>query len=217
MTCGDGTAFTTEAQATLEEALAVARLGLRVCEEDGALARLTIPEAGAVTEAALEEALGMSGARFATVATAAGEHYADVTCEDGTAFRAGPETTFEAAVAGGLLGLRVCADAAALAQLTIPASGVVTQAALEAALAAATPTPTPAPQDVDGETPSGSGNSYRTWSSSTWSWWASCNIGGKSGSGSGYATAQAAGDAVFAWAATANCPAGGGKVTTFKE
>ncbi len=215
MTCGDGTAFTLESRATLAEALALARLGLGVCEDGAALERLTIPESGALTEADLEEALGVSGARFATAVTAAGEHYAAVTCEDGAAFRVGPETTFAAAVAGGLLGLRVCADAGALAHLTIPASGMVTQASLEGALAAATPTP--APEGAEEETQSVSGNSYRTWSSSTWSWWARCNIGDKSGSGSGYSTSAAAGEALFAWAATANCPAGGGKVTTFKE
>ena len=213
VTCGDGTAFTLESRATLAEALALARLGLGVCEDGAALERLTIPESGALTEADLEEALGVSGARFATAVTAAGEHYAAVTCENGAAFRVGPEASFAAAVAGGLLGLRACADAGALAHLTIPASGMVTQASLEGALAAATP----APEDAEEETQSVSGNSYRTWSSSTWSWWARCNIGDKSGSGSGYSTSAAAGEALFAWAATANCPAGGGKVTTFKE
>ena len=41
--------------------------------------------------------------------------YAEVTCDNGTSFTVGPADTLEAVLAGGLLGLKVCANGAALA------------------------------------------------------------------------------------------------------
>ena len=140
--------------------------------------------------------------RFSTTEGAGGTHTAAVTCADGTAFTVAAASTLEAALADGVLGVEVCADADALAALSVPQSGVVTRASLEAALAVSTATPTPPPQSEDDSVVTPANGSFSIWSTTTYSWSASC--GSKSGTGSGYSSWLGAAAAAGTWTA-ANC------------
>ena len=145
----------------------------------------------------------------------------------------GPASTLEDVVANGIYGLRICANGDTLAGLDL--SGTLTRAQLEAAIAAtlaALPTPkTPAdlravPEGrsagsatggAPGEEARAASGGFTVYSVTTYGWSASCRLNSTSGSGSGYSTAYAAGQALFAWAATANCPPGGGSARAFPE
>ena len=149
-----------------------------------------------------------------------GEHHASVTCEDGTKYRIGPAATLKEAISDGLFGLIVCANRNILTGLTLPEAGTsVSRSQLEThvkAILAALPTPLEIDDlsmdtgasgtSKDGVT--GQSGTYRVYSVSTWSWTGTCT-GANDGSGSGYTTATAAGNAALHWASTAGCSPGG--------
>lgn len=112
------------------------------------------------------------------------QQYVEVTCDGGRAFTVGPAGTAEAAIDNGLFGLRVCANPAALAEMSLPETGVRwTRAQLEAAMTAALAVlveplaitdlqePPSGREDAPASAVARSSNgSYTTWSVTTWGW-----------------------------------------------
>ena len=208
----------TLAQVRTALATALAELSTPLTLDD-----LTPPE---IPKRVTADSPGRAGG-FSTRVASDGQ-YADVTCDNGTTFTVGPATTLEAVLADGLLGLKVCANGGALAELSLPESGTVTRAQLESAITAVlSQLPTPLTMDDLEAPPSGRDStsarsvqarngSFSTWSSTNWSWTASCNAGGGSGAGSA-STESAAVSAIQLWVGSANCPAGGGTYRVFKE
>ncbi|MXY87657.1 MAG: hypothetical protein F4Y92_02180 [Dehalococcoidia bacterium] len=151
-------------------------------------------------------------------------HYTDVSCADGTQFRIGPAGSVEDAVANGIFGLRVCANRNILRTLSLPTQ--LTRTQLDAAVRtvlSALPVPVGLddlplrPSSTAGEPVKRQSGTYTTFTSNTYTWWASCTTARGFQTGNGPASDPSDGAVkVLAWFTSAKC-IGGGTTTVSEE